>query len=61
MDRDLKEEAKRLIDNLPSLTSWEQLIYEIYVLEAIEAGVADSRAGRTTPVKEVRAEFGLPE
>ncbi len=61
MDRDLKEEAKRLIDNIPSLTSWEQLIYEIYVREAIEAGVADSRAGRTTPVEAVRAEFGLPE
>ena len=61
MERDLKEEAKRLIDSLPSLTSWEQLIYEIYVRESIEAGLADSRAGRTTPVEDVRAEFGLPE
>jgi hypothetical protein len=61
MESDLKEEAKRLIDSLPSLTSWEQLMYEIYVRKAIEAGLADSREGRTTPVEEVRAEFGLPE
>jgi hypothetical protein len=61
MERDLKEEAKQLIDSLPSLTSWEQLMYEIYVREAIEKGLADSKEGRTTPVEEVRPEFGLPE
>ena len=61
MERDLKEEAKRLIDSLPSLSSWEQLMYEIYVREAIEQGLADSRAGRTIPVEDVRSEFGLTE
>jgi hypothetical protein len=61
MARDLKEEAKRLIDSLPSLESWEQLQYEIYVREAIEKGLEDSRAGRKRPVEEVRAEFGLTE
>ncbi|HKV38625.1 MAG TPA: hypothetical protein VJX67_05395 [Blastocatellia bacterium] len=61
MERDLKEEAKRLIDSLPSLSSWEQLMYEIYVREAIEKGMADSIEGRKTPVEDVRAEFGLPE
>jgi hypothetical protein len=61
MERDLKEEAKRLIDSLPSLSSWEQLMYEIYVREAIEMGLADSNEGRKTPVGDVRAEFGLPQ
>ena len=61
MERDIKEEAKRLIDNLPSLSSWEQLMYEIYVREAIEKGLADSTEGRKTRVEEVRAEFGLAE
>jgi len=61
MERDLKEEAKRLIDSLPSLSSWEQLMYEIYVREAIENGLADSLEGRKTSVEEVRAEFGLSE
>lgn len=61
MERDLKEEAKRLIDSLPSLSSWEQLMYEIYLREAIEMGLADSNEGRKTPVEDVRAEFGLPQ
>jgi hypothetical protein len=61
MERDLKEEAKRLIDNLPSLSSWEQLMYEIYVRESIENGLADSTEGRKAGVEEVRAEFDLPE
>lgn len=61
MERDLKEEAKRLIDSLPSLSSWEELMYEIYVREAIENGLADSLEGRKTSVEEVRAEFGLSE
>jgi hypothetical protein len=61
MERDLKEEAKRLIDSLPSLSSWEQLMYQIYVREAIENGLADSIAGRKTRVEDVRGEFGLPE
>lgn len=61
MERDLKEEAKRLIDSLPSLSSWEQLMYEIYVRETIEKGLADSIEGRKTSVEDVRAQFGLPE
>ena len=32
-------------------------MYEIYVRQAIEAGLADSDAGRTLHVKEVRAKF----
>ena len=59
MERDLKEEAKKLIDNLPSLSSWEQLMYEIYVREAIENGLADSIEGRKDSVEVVRAEFDL--
>jgi len=33
-------------------------MYEIYVRHAIEAGLADSEAGRTLDVKEVHAKFG---
>lgn len=36
-------------------------MYEIYVREAIEMGLADSKEGRKTPVEDVRAEFGLPQ
>ena len=56
-----KEEAHKLVDRMPRNATWEDLMHEIYVREAIERGLADSRAGRTTEVKEVRAKYGLPE
>ncbi len=55
-----EEEAHELIDRLPPDAAWEDLMREIYVREAIERGLADSRAGRTKDVKEVRTKFGLP-
>jgi predicted transcriptional regulator len=55
----IKEEAIRLVEELSEESSWDDLMYEIYVRQAIEAGVADGKAGRTIPVEEVRAQFGL--
>ena len=57
---DIREEAKRLIDKLSPDSSWDDLMHEIYVRQAIESGLADSQAGRTIDVKEVRKRFGLP-
>ena len=34
---------------------------EIYVREVVERGLADSQAGRTKDVKDIRAKYGLPE
>lgn len=56
---DIRQEAQRLIDKLPSNATWDDLMYEIYVRQAIEAGLFDSDTGRTLDVKEVRAKFGL--
>ncbi|MBV9773151.1 MAG: hypothetical protein JO040_04340 [Gemmatimonadetes bacterium] len=55
----VKEEARRLLDRLPDDLTWDDLMHEIYVRKAIESGLADSEAGRTIPVEEVRARFGL--
>jgi hypothetical protein len=57
--RNVKEEAKRLIESLPENMSWDDLMHEIYVRQSIEAGLADSVAGRVTDVAEVRNKFGL--
>ena len=56
---DIKQEAQRLIEQLPAGATWDDLMYKIYVRQAIEAGLADSATGRTLDVKEVRAKFGL--
>jgi len=55
----VKQEARRLVDNLPENATWDDLMYKIYIRQAIEAGLADSEAGRTLDVKAVRAKFGL--
>ncbi len=56
-----KEQAHKLVDRMPANATWDDLIYEIYVREVIERGLADSRANRTKDVKEVRTKYGLPE
>ena len=56
----LKEEAHRLIEQLPENATWDDLIYQLYVRQAIESGLADSDAGHTVDVAEVRERFGLP-
>lgn len=56
----IKEEARKLIENLPDDSTREDLMYQIYVRESIESGLADSEAGRVTDVEDVRKEFGLP-
>jgi predicted transcriptional regulator len=56
-----KEEAHRIIDRLPSNATRDDLMREIYVREVIEHGLADSKAGRTKEVQEIRAKKGLPE
>lgn len=56
-----KKEAHKLIDRMPPETTWDELMHEIYAREAIERGLADSKAGRTKDVKEIRAKYGLQE
>jgi hypothetical protein len=55
----VKEEARRLVERLPDDATWEDIQYEIYVRQAVEAGLKDSREGRTVPLAEARRRFGL--
>ncbi len=57
----IKAEARKLIDKLADNSTWDDLMYEIYVRQVVEAGLGDSNAGKVVSVKEVRAKFGLPE
>ena len=57
----VREEAHRLVDKMPEDSTWDDLIHEIYVRQVIERGLADSKAGRTKDVGDVRRRFGLPE
>ena len=55
----VKEEAQRLIEELPDDATWDDLMQRIYVRQAIEAGIEDSEAGRTMDVNELRQKLGL--
>jgi len=57
----VKDEARRLIERLPEDATWDDLMHEIYVRQAVEAGLEDSRAGNVTNVEDVRARLGLSE
>jgi hypothetical protein len=48
----LKPAAHDLVDRLPENASWEDLMYQIYVREAIDAGLRDAADGRLVSQEE---------
>ena len=59
MNSNIKDEAQRLIELLPENSTWDDLMHRIYVRQAIERGVEDSKSGRKTNVSEIREKYGL--
>ena len=57
--KNIKEEAKQLLDKMPDNLTWDELMYRIYVRQCIEAGLLDGKAGKTLDVQDVRERFGL--
>lgn len=60
-DLNVKEDARKIVDDLKEDSTWDDLMQKIYIRQAIEAGLADSKAGRTTDVHDIRKTFGLSE
>jgi predicted transcriptional regulator len=52
-----KQAAKHLIDQLPEQASWDDIMYELYVKQKVEEGLADIEARRTIPHEQVKAEL----
>lgn len=57
----LKQQAQTLVESLPDDATWDDLMYEIYVRQSIEAGLADSEAGRTQTIEAVRTRFKVAQ
>jgi hypothetical protein len=55
----IKQTAHQLVENLPEDSTWEDLMYQIYVREVIEQGLEDSRANRVYPTDEIRQHLSL--
>ena len=44
--RNIKPDARQLIESLPDTATWDDLAYEVYVRQSVEAGLRDSDGGR---------------
>ena len=54
-----KQEAHKLIDQLPETAGWDELIYEAALHRAVEQGLAEANAGQLIPVEDLLKEYGL--
>jgi len=52
-----KEKVQDLLARLPDDCSLEDVLYHLYVIQAIERGLADAEAGRTIPHEAVAEEM----
>ena len=43
----IKPDAQRLVDSLPEGATWDDLAFEVYVRQAVAAGLEDAEEGRT--------------
>lgn len=57
--KSIRTKAMKLVRELPSGASWDDLMYRIYVRQKIEAGLSDIARGRIHSHESIRREFGL--
>jgi hypothetical protein len=57
----VKQQARKLLDELPEDVTWDEIVYELAVRRSIELGLADVSAGRVTEINEVRRQFRRAE
>jgi len=50
----VKEAARQTLDLLPDDTTWDDVIYRMYVRQKIEAGLADAKEGNLVSTEDAR-------
>ena len=55
----VRNEARLLAERLPDDATWDDVLYQVYVRQSVEAGLRDVQAGRLVPTAEVRRRLGL--
>jgi predicted transcriptional regulator len=56
---DVKASAREAIELLPENSTWDDVIYRMYVRQKIDAGLADVDAGKVVDTAELRRRLGL--
>ena len=57
MQATIKRNAIELINSLPDSTTWDDIMYEIYVKQKIDKGLDDVKNNRTTSHEDVKKMF----
>ncbi len=53
----LIQETAMLLNELPEETSWDDVMYRIYVRQKIERGLADCRDGKVLTTEQIQQHF----
>ncbi len=53
------DEAKKVIEKLPKDSSWEQIMYKIYVRQKIEKGLEADNNGKLISHEDMKKKFGV--
>lgn len=55
----IRDEARQLVDQMPDDATWDDVLYQVYVRQSIEAGLEDIREGRVVSSDEVQRRLGI--
>jgi hypothetical protein len=53
----VKDEAKKLIDQLPNAATWDDLMYAFYIRKKVDAGLKATDEGAVVSHEEVKRRF----
>ena len=54
---EVKEEALKMIVSLPEETSWDEIMYQVYVRKKVQKGVEAAEKGHVISHEEVKKRF----
>ena len=53
--RNIKPDARQMVESLSDTATWDDLAYEVYVRQSVEAGLRESDSGRVMSHDEAMA------
>lgn len=53
----VKEEARKLVEDLPDQATWDDLMYEVYIRTKVESGLKAAEQGDVVSHEEVKRQF----
>lgn len=56
----IKDQARKLIEGLDDTSTWEDLVYLIYLQKSVDRGRLDIQEGRVFTTDDLRTRLGLP-